>query len=47
MTVILAVLGFLLPFAVVFAVPAAVVWFFWRRRRRSATAPVGASAPVE
>ena len=46
MTVILAVPGFLLPFAVVFAVPAAVVWFFWRRRRRPAAA-APAAAPVE
>jgi Domain of unknown function (DUF4349) len=49
--IILAVLGFLLPFAAVLAVPAGVIWWLYRtRRRREVPAPapaVATPAPVQ
>lgn len=39
MTVLLAILGFLLPFAVVLAIPAGALWLLLRRRRPRPSAP--------
>ena len=39
MTVLLAILGFLLPFMLVLGLPAAVVWWLLRRRRRPGPPP--------
>lgn len=46
--VLLAVLGFLLPFAIVLGIPAGVVWWLYRTRRRRAAPPatVAGDAPA-
>jgi hypothetical protein len=45
-TVVLVVLGFLLPFVIVVGVPVAVAWWLLRARRRRDAAPPAAAAPA-
>lgn len=43
---IAALLGYLLPFLVVLAIPAVPAWLWWRRTRRNRSAPVVPPQPV-
>jgi hypothetical protein len=46
LTVVATILGALLPFAVAIGVPAAAIWYLWRRRHPKQLAVAGPSTPL-